>query len=141
MNDAKSHFSGPEEIEEERTAAVIIRRSNGKEELVREVPDDFKAKDLLFTEDYFARLLWSKADIVDILEACGFADIKDNVDAVLHSIKKHGFGAFIDTHDGFAAIERAVKDAEQDLVTKQQLVEQKKPRKAEQIKKNDSYEK
>jgi hypothetical protein len=108
--------------ENDGPAEVIIRRSNGKEEVVREVSDDFNVGNLLFADDYFARLLWNKADIGSVLESYGYAGIKTNVEAVLDAISKnYGFSAFCETEAGFEVIENAMKDVEQNLVTAKQV--------------------
>jgi hypothetical protein len=101
-------------------AQVIIRRDDGTEEVVRNVKDNFYRGDLLFSEDYFAKVLWTMEDIANTLEEEGYAPSMENTLAVLEKIRTEGsVDRLEDCSDGFGIISNAISTLQAKLVSKE----------------------
>lgn len=65
-------------------AKVIIVYDNGKQELVREVPDGYWKGNILFRDDYFATKLWCSEDIKCRMEDLGYKVTPERIDDIIN---------------------------------------------------------
>jgi hypothetical protein len=72
-------------------AQVIIRRDDGTEEVIREVENSFRPDyELLFNEDFIAKILWIKEDIEAVLQDTGFEKSEENCKKLLDYLEGSG---------------------------------------------------